>query len=258
MRRSGVRIPLAPPQTDIRSGCRFFVCPGVSSRCCAAPRVFRALRCAALWGRAAQCARGQRPAREPSAPRAFGSARRLEARPGPATAHRHRILARVSKPALAPHHPPAPRPGYPDPPHRRHLRCCGARTGPVGTHRDRGQAQLPPTGVAGDSGETVIACAGVCSVFGETDGTIARHMPLFSALFWCAKASWVSWRCPEVPALVLTVSSRGAVSSMGVTKFAQRRLSMTIARKHSPSAGKMAQNECFIVCWASFFAAVGR
>ena len=43
-----------------------------------------------LWGRAAVCARGRRPAREPSAPRAFGSARRLEARPGPATAHRHR------------------------------------------------------------------------------------------------------------------------------------------------------------------------
>ena len=29
MRRSGVRIPLAPPQADIRSGCRFFVCLGV-------------------------------------------------------------------------------------------------------------------------------------------------------------------------------------------------------------------------------------
>ena len=42
-----------------------------------------------LWGRAAVCAGGRRPAREPSAPRAFGSARRLEARPGPATAHRH-------------------------------------------------------------------------------------------------------------------------------------------------------------------------
>ena len=40
------------------------------------------------------CARGRRPARSPSALRAFGSARRLEARPGPATAHRHRSLAR--------------------------------------------------------------------------------------------------------------------------------------------------------------------
>ena len=34
---------------------------------------------------AAFCTRGRRPARSPSAPRAFGSARRLEARPGPAT-----------------------------------------------------------------------------------------------------------------------------------------------------------------------------
>ena len=35
------------------------------------------------------CAQGRRPARSPSAPRAFGSARRLEARPGPAAAHQH-------------------------------------------------------------------------------------------------------------------------------------------------------------------------
>ena len=35
---------------------------------------------------AAFCTRGRRPARSPSAPRAFGSARRLEARPGPAAA----------------------------------------------------------------------------------------------------------------------------------------------------------------------------
>ena len=35
-----------------------------------APLVFRALRCDALWGRAAVCAGGRRPAREPSAPRA--------------------------------------------------------------------------------------------------------------------------------------------------------------------------------------------
>ena len=39
---------------------------------------------------AAFCTRGRRPARSPSAPRAFGSARRLEARPGPAAALGHR------------------------------------------------------------------------------------------------------------------------------------------------------------------------
>ena len=94
----------------------------------------------------------------------------------------------------------------------------------------------------------------MCSVSGETDETIASQIHLFSAQFWRAKASWVSWRCPDVSALVLTVSSCGAVSSMGATKFAQRRLSMAIARKYSPSAGKMAQNECFMACWASFFA----
>ena len=42
---------------------------------------------------AALCTRGRWPARSPSAPRAFGSARRLEARPGPATAHGHRSQA---------------------------------------------------------------------------------------------------------------------------------------------------------------------
>ena len=36
------------------------------------------------------CAQGRRPARSPSTPRAFGSARRLEARPGPAAALGHR------------------------------------------------------------------------------------------------------------------------------------------------------------------------
>ena len=52
----------------------------------------------------------------------------------------------------------------------------------------------------------------------------------------------------------LTVSSCGAVSSMGATKFAQRRLSMAIARDYSPSTGKVVQNERFMACWASFFA----
>ena len=217
MRRSGVRIPLAPPQADIRSGCRFFVCLGAVLWwrvvvLLVAPLVFRALRCDALWGPAAVCAGGRRPAREiatrepaarsgrsrsppvPSGPSGAlhtggawslmcGLVRRFEARPGPATAHGHHSLA--------------PR---------------------------------PPTGAAGESRETVIAFAGVCSVSGETDDTIASQIHLFSAQFWRAKASWVSWRRPEAPALVLTVSSCGAVSRMGTTKFAQRRLSMAIAR----------------------------
>ena len=38
----------------------------------------------------ALCTRGRRPARSPSTPRAFGSARRLEARPGPAAALEYR------------------------------------------------------------------------------------------------------------------------------------------------------------------------
>jgi hypothetical protein len=112
--------------------------------------------------------------------------------------------------------------------------------------------------MAGNSRETVITFAGVCSVSGETDDTIASQIHLFSAQFWRAKASWVSWRRTEAPAMGLTVSSCGAVSSMGATKFAQRRLSMAIARDYSPSTGKVVQNERFMACWASFFAEMAR
>ena len=121
-----------------------------------------------------------------------GSVRRLEARPG-LVAHGHSSLA-----------PPPP---------------TGTEAVPSGTLHSR---LLSLTGAAGDSRETVIAFAGVCSVSGETDDTIAGQIHLFSAQFWRAKASWVSWRRPEVPALVLTVSSRGAVSGMGAIKFAHR------------------------------------
>ena len=114
------------------------------------------------------------------------------------------------------------------------------------------------TAVAGgDSRETVNTFAGVCSVSGETDDTIASQRHPFLVLFHRAKASWVSYRRPEVPALVLTVTCCGAVSRMGATKFARRGLSVTIARKYAPSAGRMAQNERFIAGWASVFASVG-
>ena len=201
MRRSGVRIPLAPPQADIRSGCRFFVCSGALVWClllCCSWRRWcsgrRRARPPARLGGLTSFGAAPRSPPVPSGPSGAlhtggawslicGSARRLEAQPSPAAAHRHRGLV-----------PPL------------------------------------PTGVAGHSRETVIAFAGVCSVSGETDDTIASQIHLFSAQFWRAKASWVSWRRPEAPALVLTVSSCGAVSRMGTTKFAQRRLSMAIAR----------------------------
>ena len=60
-------------------GTRPFGVPGWHRWCSRAPS-----------GRVAVCVRGRRPARSPSALRAFGSARRLEARPGPAAAHGHR------------------------------------------------------------------------------------------------------------------------------------------------------------------------
>ena len=207
---------------------------------------------------------GGPPARRPR--RELRSARRLEARPGPATAHGHRSLALRSLRC---------------PPHRRGLSLWVARPGSATAHGHRGLAlrslwRLPRrrrvrcctwwrvdslsgrTAVAGvDSRETVNTFAGVCSVSGETDDTIASQIHPFLALFHRAKASWVSYRRPEVPALVLTVTCCGAVSSMGATKFARRGLSVTIARKYAPSAGRMAQNERFIAGWASVFASVG-
>ena len=163
-----------------------------------------------------------------------GSARRLVVRPGPATAHGRRRLALRSL-----RHPSHLWDGA--------LACAW-----------RVDSLSGRTAVAGvDSRETVSTFAGVCSVSGETDDTIARQIHPFLALFHRAKASWVSYRRPEVPALVLTVTCCGAVSSMGATKFARRGLSVTIARKYAPSAGRMAQSERFIAGWASVFASVG-
>ena len=68
--------------------------------------------------------------------------------------------------------------------------------------------------------ETVITFAGARSVFGETDGTIARQKHRFSALSWCAKVSRVSRKRAEDPVWVLTVSSRRAAISFGAKKFA--------------------------------------
>ena len=270
MRRSGVRIPLAPPQADIRSGCRFLYawarCRVVVSL--VVPLVFRAPDRLPV-GLAAVCAGGRRPAREiatrepdgsewsisrpalalppptstaarPSGPSGAlhtggaCSVCRLNVWPGPATAHgRRRLALRLLR-------------------HPSHLwagaLACAWRVDSLSGR----------TAVAGvDSRETVNTFAGVCSVFGETDDTIASQIHPFLVLFYRAKASWVSYRRPEVPALVLTVTCCGAVSSMGATKFARRGLLVTIARKYAPSAGRMAQNERFIAGWANVFASVG-
>ena len=166
-----------------------------------APLVFWA-PCGVLAGWAALCARGRRPAREPSALRASlgvstrcparprhrppapqpgppvppapstpvgpgvlacGSVRRLEARPGPAAAHRHRgralrslrrpphrrpqLGASSRSPARPRHRPPAPRqvPPAPSTPVGPGVLACGSvrrlvvRPGPA-TRGHRGQA----------------------------------------------------------------------------------------------------------------------
>ena len=83
------------------------------------------------------CTRGRRPARSPPTPRAFGSARRLEARPGPAAALGHYSLPHAEG---APHHPPRPRrrPRTPQPP----AHCTAATNTPRPCRRPR--APQPP------------------------------------------------------------------------------------------------------------------
>ena len=95
-------IPTGGSDTPTRFRVGVFVCVLV-----AVPRWCFGRRRARLWGRAALCARGRRPAREPSAPRAsLGASPRSPARP------RHR--------------PRAPQPGPPVPPVPPHRRRCVA------------------------------------------------------------------------------------------------------------------------------------
>ena len=107
---------------------------------------------------AALCTRGRWPARSPSAPRAFGSARRLEARPGPAAALGHYSLPHAEG---APHHPPRPRrrPRTPQPPahctvttntprpcrHPRIPQAPHAARSPPNTPRPRRHPRIPQT-----------------------------------------------------------------------------------------------------------------
>ena len=143
-----------------------------------------------LWGRAAWCARGRRPAREPSAPRALGSARRLVVRQGPATAHGHC--------SQAPPVPPAPStpvgPG---------VLTCGsarrleARPGPATAHGCRSQARprVPRVGAAGEAArwsETAVAFARLRRCGIETAVAFAGEKWLYLVQFSDAEVMPVS------------------------------------------------------------------
>ena len=134
-------------------------------------RLRRCLRCRAAW-----CARGRRPAREPSALRAFGSARRLEARPGPAAAHGHRSqapwtlrrhphqwgLVAVNSPARPCRRPQVPQPGPLDPPVpstpvTRGVLCVARRVGATQARPCR-RPRAPPPCQRGYCGSSTFAC----------------------------------------------------------------------------------------------------
>ena len=126
MRRSGVRIPLAPPQADIRSGCRFFVCLGALL-----PLVFRAPEGPAVGPGCFVCPwaavflllliitptdlrppRGL-PARSPSAPRSsLGASSRSPARPRRPRGGLQSVEVSVCCLPRPRRLPQAPQPGY--------------------------------------------------------------------------------------------------------------------------------------------------
>ena len=161
MRRSGVRIPLAPPQADIRSGCRFFVCLGVVAAgallcyfgAAGVPGAVGPGRCVCRWAAA-------RPRDRHT--RAFGSEWSIS-RPALALPPPTGTAARLSgalhtggacvawtSPARPCHRPQAPQPGPPDPPAPSTLAAPGvlmvfeARPGPTAAHRRCGLAPPPP------------------------------------------------------------------------------------------------------------------
>ena len=113
---------------------------------------------------------------------------------------------------------------------RRWCRCC---------------PWAPQPGLVGQVGrlsETPVAFAGAGRASSETAIAFAGEKLAFLVHFACAEVSLVS---PSPPQCVLCAK-----------KFALRRCVIVKARKSSPCVLKMAQNWCFLACWASFFAEV--
>ena len=165
MRRSGVRIPLAPPQADIRSGCRFlYAWARWCGACCCGPTGVPGACWAGLLGVPVG---GGPPASRPR--RELRPARRLEARPGPATAHGHRSQA-LSRP------PDPPAPSTPAAPG---VLTCGsarrhdARPGPAAAHGHRGRAPGPSGALR--TGGTVVADVVWCVVSKPSQAQLAAH-----------------------------------------------------------------------------------
>ena len=94
-----------------------------------APLVFRALRCDALWGPAAVCAGGRRPAREIATREPAARSGRSRGPPWPCR------------------HPPAPRPCSAAT-HRYRSRAPPLQPGPATAHGHGSRAPPPPTGTA--------------------------------------------------------------------------------------------------------------
>ena len=85
-----------------------------------------------------------------------------------------------------------------------------------------------------------------------SDGTIARQKHLFLMPFLRAKASRVSRKRAEDPALVFTVSSRREASSFGAEKFALLGFLVVKTVQNSPCMQEKRQIGPFRACRANF------
>ena len=136
MRRSGVRIPLAPPQADIRSGCRFFVCLGAFVRClllCCLWRRWCSGRRACFVGPG--CLVCPWAAARPRAVRAASFARRVVSKPGQAPPPPTGTAAWPSVPSGALHTGGTWCTDCVRSPARPHRRPPALRPGPAAAHR---------------------------------------------------------------------------------------------------------------------------
>ena len=196
-----------------------------------------------LWGRAAWCARGRRPARE------------IATREPAARSDRSRSPARPRR------RPRAPPPGPPVPSGALHTSGALLADGARCVVSKAGLASPPPTGTAvrpcrpgGRLSETGVAFAHMWLCGVETGIAFACEKWVFLVRFLGAVVMPVSavrcWGC----AVVLLVSMSPWCRVWCARKFARRRCVIAKVRKSSPSALKLAQIQRFCACWASFFA----
>ena len=156
-----------------------------------APLVFRALRCDALWGPAAVCAGGRRPAREIATREPAARSGRSRGPPWPC---RHPPAPRLGPVTAHGHHSLTPPPtGTAAGPHRRPRAPQPGSAAPTGTAVPSG-----PSGALHTSGAWLLMCGSVCCFearpgppppMGTADRPSGYSGTLHTGGTWCAVVS---------------------------------------------------------------------